>query len=504
MTLRGILRLSLLSVVILATVGSKCRRDEGPTGSGGPPRPSISRIEPAEAGAGEEVTIQGDNFLLDSLPVRVTFRDTTAVIGTVTNTSIRATVPAIRSGDALVVVRVGNRVTEPASFRVRQVPPLITSVSPNPVRAGDTLTIGGTNLAGALAAGLTPAATPQVLIDARVIEPHRITTQELEVAVPIDLPLGQHTLKIRIDGLESNAVPFGSEIFDATGSWAVRVRITSTTCDFGGAVGLEAGLPFALLDQRPTLSGQINGRGVNGVISPQGAFTASGASGGSTLTFTGQLRVGPNNAPTIDGSIRLEFRDCQIDGTFTAASRWSTQRIPILNVFFDFRDIATGGAVPAGTYDLTAREQISDRVMGSVRVELQGTWLSGTDPPHIKTADGIFKTLFNVATIGALTSPRVGRAWLVPLISEQSVSLTGLDASFGVVGPRVFPPVDNRSTFATTPTVWAFDPPQLDIALGETELRPQGSGTTSLFGYRVCFFSALQPQPPAEAFAACP
>jgi hypothetical protein len=259
MTLRGILRLLLLSIAILATVASNCRR-EGPTGGGGPPRPSISRIEPAEAGAGEEVTIQGDNFLLDSLQVvRVTFRDTTALIGTVTNTSIRATVPAIRSGDALVVVRVGNRVTEPASFRVRLVPPLITSVTPNPVRAGDTLTIGGTNLAGALVPGLTPAATPQVLIDARVIEPHRITTQELEVAVPIDLPLGQHTLKIRIDGMESNTVPFGSEIFDATGSWAVRARITSTTCDFGGAVGLESGLPFALLDQRPTLSGQING-----------------------------------------------------------------------------------------------------------------------------------------------------------------------------------------------------------------------------------------------------
>jgi hypothetical protein len=503
MTLRGVLRLFLLSVVILATVASNCRRD-GPTGSRGRPQPSISSIVPAQAAAGEEVTIQGDNFLIDSLPVRVTFRDTTAQIGTVTNTSIRATVPAISSGDAPIVVRVGSRVTEPASFRVRQVPPLITSVSPNPVRAGDTLTIGGTNLAGALAAALAPAATVQVLIDAGVISPHRITTQELEVAVPIDLPVGQHTVKVRIDGLESNAVTFGSEIFSATGSWAVRARITSTTCDFGARVGLESGLPFTLLDQRPTLGGQVNGRGVNGVLSPRGEFTASGTGGGSTVRLTGQLRVGTNNAPTIDGSIRFEFRDCLIEGTFTAASRWSTQRIAILHVFFDFRDVATGGTVAAGTYDLTARDPISDGASGSVRVELQGTWLSGTDPPHIRTADGTFKTLFNVATIGGLTSPRVGRTWLVPLFSDQNVTLTGLDAMSNVIGPRGFGPVDNRSTFATTPTVWAFDPPQVDIGLGETEMRPQGNGTTSLFGYRACFFSGVQPPPDPQAFATCP
>ncbi len=106
-----------------------------------PVPPSISGVTPPAASAPSSVVIAGSGFGATQGASTVRFNGTTATVSAWSSTSITATVPNGATSGPLVVT-VGGVASNSFSYTV---PPSITSVSPDPVVVGVTMTISGTN-----------------------------------------------------------------------------------------------------------------------------------------------------------------------------------------------------------------------------------------------------------------------------------------------------------------------------------------------------------------------
>ena len=214
------------------------------------PLPTILAIEPAEAHAWDEITITGRNFLVGSLSVTPSVLVggvATPVIGIATSSRLVVNVPLLARGSTTVEIRSGAKASGEFPFEVLHSPPVVTSLTPNPVRVGLPVTIEGRHLAGPESA---------VLVDGSPAAIRPLTGNTQIVATTPPLTIGTHTVQVRVEGDLSTPMPLQIDDFDVTGTYDVRSVVLSSRSDVDICpdVGTVRDYPIELLDRRPNLS----------------------------------------------------------------------------------------------------------------------------------------------------------------------------------------------------------------------------------------------------------
>src|SRR5205807_3103866 len=108
--------------------------------------PTITGFSPASGTVGTAVTITGTNFDPVASENQVKFNGVLATVAAASATSLTATVPPGATTGPITVTTRGGTATSATNFTViTQPPPTITGFSPSSGRAGDQITISGTN-----------------------------------------------------------------------------------------------------------------------------------------------------------------------------------------------------------------------------------------------------------------------------------------------------------------------------------------------------------------------
>ncbi len=189
--------------------------------------------------------------------------------------------------------------------------PQLNSVSPNPVRAGETLIISGQNLRALQGMNLAQVQTIEVLLDGLVISPISTSDTEIQVRVPLETTPGNHTVAIRSGGRTSNSLPFGSEIFTATGTYVAQGPVSLNSClDFGigEPVGTVETFEVVISDDRPKATGRIGAIPLSGTLSASGSFNMFQTEQGITSRVEGNLLAAEGEAG-FSGRVTLESND---------------------------------------------------------------------------------------------------------------------------------------------------------------------------------------------------
>lgn len=131
--------LTACCVLIAVFTFDSCKKDEDV------PPPVVTAISPDHGPAGTSVTITGSNFATDAT---VFFNGTQGSVTSVTSTQIVVAVPANATSGAVFVTS-NNRSGEGPVFTV-EFPPVITSINPVSGKAGDQVTISGSNFSATL------------------------------------------------------------------------------------------------------------------------------------------------------------------------------------------------------------------------------------------------------------------------------------------------------------------------------------------------------------------
>lgn len=347
----------LMAVVFLAACGGGGGGGGGPTPA--PPAPTSSRVVPEEARAGESVTIEGTGFGSSPSAVAVTFRSVEASIVSVSPTSIQATVPDIPSGEAPVVVAVSGRASGPVGFRVLQSSPIVESVTPNPVRAGDTLTIRGRHLGVATRAGsvVPHQLVVQVTIDGRPVEISVVSSGEIRAIPDRGGILGTGDLQVHVGSLASDPLPIEIQFPNVGGSYLMVFEVTGNTCPNGAAIGSFVPYPMVLIDVGGEIDGWLNGSDLTGDLDL--ATGALDLSLNRRWTNTWRLFASPRfsrNEGDYGGLLvredagspwgfRREDTGCEIALQPALGDRWLSGPLPILNTIYTF-DPIQGGLLP--------------------------------------------------------------------------------------------------------------------------------------------------------------
>lgn len=177
--------------------------------------------------------------------------------------------------------------------------PQINSVSPNPVRAGETLIISGQNLRALQGVNLSQGEGVEVLLDGLVIAPISTSDAEVQVRLPIETTPGNHTVRIRAGSRTSNSFPFSSEIFTATGTYLAQGPVSLNSClDFGlgEPVGTVQTFEVVITDDRPNATGRIGTIPHSGSLSASGSFNMSHTEGTVTSRVEGNLLAAEGEA----------------------------------------------------------------------------------------------------------------------------------------------------------------------------------------------------------------
>lgn len=314
----------------------------GGGGGGGPTEPlpqnpAISSVNPTQGRPGQSVTITGSN--LGGAQASVTFNGVAAQINTASATSIVAILPSILAGVATITVTVGNRSGSFSGFTILAPLPVIGSISPNPVRAGEILIISGQNLRGSVGVNLSQATV--VLIDGVVVPPISETSSEIQVRVPIQVIPGNHVIRVQVGTEVSNSIPFEVHIFTVTGTYVAQGLVIINSCldfDIGDPVGTAETREIAMTDSRPTLTGRIGATAVQGTLTSGGAFNMSHTEvvpGAGTITsrVEGSMLATPQGSVGFSGRVSLSASGalvCSyiIDLIGARVSTVATSRVP--------------------------------------------------------------------------------------------------------------------------------------------------------------------------------
>ncbi|MBW3660548.1 MAG: IPT/TIG domain-containing protein [Gemmatimonadetes bacterium] len=182
---------------------------------------------------------------------------------------------ALRLGAAAVAAGLlacggGGGPTDPAPR------PRITDLEPDPVRAGEALTIHGQDFQAV--AGRVPAPLPEVtvVLDGRVLTPVSVTDTEIVITVPLEVAPGDHSVVVRAGDSESDPRSVGVTIFTVTGSYAAVGVQTEDTCE-ADEVPVGGSEPFSvsLVDERPVLGIRVDGFDFEGTLASDGTFAGT-------------------------------------------------------------------------------------------------------------------------------------------------------------------------------------------------------------------------------------
>lgn len=232
--------------------------------------PTILRIEPAGAFVGDEITIVGDFLMGPQVPTPIVLVGGVATLVKIGLPSrLVVDVPVLPRGRTTAQVRSGANASAEFPFEVFHSPPVVSSVAPNPARAGLLVTIEGQYLAGPEAA---------VLVDGSpvAIRPSAGNTEMIATIPPVTI--GTHRLQVRVEGDLAAPVPLVIDDFDGSGIYDVRsVVLSSRPAGPCPAVGSLREYTIELIDRRPDLTLRIGlgPRNLNGGIDSRGRISVS-------------------------------------------------------------------------------------------------------------------------------------------------------------------------------------------------------------------------------------
>jgi len=222
--------------------------------------PIIASMAPSTGVAGTDVTITGTNFSTTPADNKVTFNGTTATVKTATATSLVVTVPAGGTTGPVAVVVKSTAAINPQTFSYG-IYPVAVSLSPATVRAGDRLTITGTDFSPVVSENEVSFNTSGIEGTRAVIV--SATATQLVVEVPAAAVTGNVAVKSR--GLGSTKI--------------LTVTVTPTIA--AGNIGLyiaqnSNGVEKFAIDARSNFYAVFN----------IGTFSVSGIDGVIKKTFT--------------------------------------------------------------------------------------------------------------------------------------------------------------------------------------------------------------------------
>jgi RHS repeat-associated protein len=240
---------------------------------------SIIQLSPAEAAAGETIEIEGTGFSTTPALDIVEFSGAEGTVTAATATSLTVEVPeGAESGPLTVSVPGEGPATSPQNFVLLATgPPHVASISPTIAKAGDEVTISGTDF------NPSPLENDVRFNRARV-EPTSASSGSLAFTAPV-ATLGGHISVRTQDGLDVGPdlfVPPGSHISsDVVSTGRIALGGTGTfEISASGKVGLELfdaqkGERVAAQISESSLAGQIS------IWSPQGSKVP-----GSEMSFS--------------------------------------------------------------------------------------------------------------------------------------------------------------------------------------------------------------------------
>ncbi|MDR2674299.1 MAG: IPT/TIG domain-containing protein [Opitutaceae bacterium] len=248
--------------------------------------PAVTAITPVTGlHPGDTITITGENFSVGAASVTIGGHAATVTPDADTpDTKLTAVIPADAVGAALevVVTNAHDTATAGQTLAVTALTPVITGITPNPARPGDTLTITGENFInpvvtiGAYSAGVTAS-----------------TATGITATVPAEITAGDYTLTVATEAGQATgplAITLAPTVTSVSPAQAASGELVTLTGKYLGGATVTIGGVRAIVHQAGSsdtvLRVFVPDDPANGVI------TVSAADGSATATVENQFEVG--------------------------------------------------------------------------------------------------------------------------------------------------------------------------------------------------------------------
>jgi hypothetical protein len=212
--------------------------------------PTITGFTPMSGPVGTSVTISGTNF---TGATAVAFNTVSASFIVTSDTAIQATVPAGATTGPLSVTKPGGTVASASNFTVVN-PPTITSFAPARGPVGTSVTINGTNFAGATAVTFNTVSASFTVTSTTAIQatvPAGATTGPLSVTTPGGTATSASAFTVvtapTITGFTPTSGPLGTSVTisgtNFIGATAVTFNAVSASFTVTSATAIQATVP---------------------------------------------------------------------------------------------------------------------------------------------------------------------------------------------------------------------------------------------------------------------
>jgi hypothetical protein len=327
--------------------------------------PTLTSFSPTSGKAGDTVTITGANFTGASA---VTFNGVSAATYVVVSaTQITAVVPATATTGAIAVTTSGGKATSSTSFSINAVQaPTLTSFSPTSGKAGDTVTITGTNLTGASAVKFNGvAAASYTVVSATQITavvPATATTGTLAVITSGGTATSSASFTVTPTGTAPVVTAMTPNPATAYNSWIYITgsNLTGAAVSFNGVrstrVDSYPAYCYALLPNGAT-SGSVT------VTTPNGSttypnFTISATPSAPTFSSLSAASGKAGDTITITGNYFLSAKSVTFTGGATAAFTVLSETqlsvvVPAGAATGVIKVTTNGGSVNTGSFSVT-------------------------------------------------------------------------------------------------------------------------------------------------------
>ena len=240
----GIMLLLMLVITIIS-----CKKD-GTTAQPVVVTPTVTNVQPKNPLPGDVVTITGTGFGAISADVKVTIGSQVITITSVTDTQIKFTLPTgITAGDIAIAIKniIANN-TDPQKATITPQTPVaavttITSINPTSGKAGDIVTIVGSNF------GTVPTDNV-VKFNGVAATVTGSVTSALTVTVPTGVTTGAVTVSVKSAAAITGPVFTVNTTTGGTGTAVPYIVTTAATATFGKIATAPAEIGAMIADKK--------------------------------------------------------------------------------------------------------------------------------------------------------------------------------------------------------------------------------------------------------------